>query len=63
MGKVEELLIVLLIILLLFGAKRIPDLAKSIGQSMREVRKGFNGEDSEPTSKKASGDKKTDKSS
>ena len=44
-GKVEELLIVFLIILLLFGAKRIPDLARSIGQSIREVRKGFSGED------------------
>jgi sec-independent protein translocase protein TatA len=44
MGKIEELLIVLLIILLLFGAKRIPELARNIGQSMREVRKGFNGD-------------------
>lgn len=45
-GKTEDLVIVLLIILLLFGAKKIPDLARSIGQSAREVRKGFNGEDS-----------------
>jgi sec-independent protein translocase protein TatA len=44
MGKIEELLIVLLIILLLFGAKRIPELARNIGQSMREVRNGFNGD-------------------
>lgn len=47
-GKTEDLVIVLLIILLLFGAKKIPDLARSIGQSAREVRKGFNGEDEEP---------------
>jgi sec-independent protein translocase protein TatA len=44
MGKIEELLIVLLIVLLLFGAKRVPELARNIGQSMREVRKGFNGD-------------------
>ena len=44
-GKVEELLIIFLIILLLFGAKRIPDLARSIGQSIKEVRKGFSGDD------------------
>lgn len=43
-GKIEELLIVLLIILLLFGAKRIPELARSIGQSINEVKKGINGE-------------------
>lgn len=46
-GKTEDLVIILLIILLLFGAKKIPDLARSIGQSAREIRKGFNGEDSE----------------
>ena len=46
-GKAEELLIVLLIILLLFGSKRIPELAKSIGQSVREVRKGFSGDEDE----------------
>ena len=41
---IEELLIVLLILLLLFGAKRIPELARNIGQTMREVRNGFNGD-------------------
>lgn len=48
-GKTEDLLIVLLIILLLFGAKKIPELARSIGESAREIRKGFNGESSQPT--------------
>ena len=37
MGKFEEVLIIVLIILLLFGAKKIPDLARSIGQSAKEV--------------------------
>lgn len=41
LGKTEDLLIVLLIVLVLFGAKRLPELAKSVGQSVREVRKGF----------------------
>ncbi len=52
-GKTEDLVIVLLIILLLFGAKKIPDLARSIGQSAREVKKGFSGEDEETSSKKS----------
>lgn len=56
-GKTEDLVIVLLIILLLFGAKKIPDLARSIGQSAREVRKGFNGEDEEPKDKKKTSSK------
>jgi sec-independent protein translocase protein TatA len=50
-GKFEELLIVLLIILLLFGAKRIPELARSIGQSIHEVRKGVAGDDSDDKGK------------
>jgi sec-independent protein translocase protein TatA len=33
------LLIILLIILVLFGAKKLPDLARSLGQSMKEFRK------------------------
>jgi sec-independent protein translocase protein TatA len=38
-----ELLIVLFIILLLFGAKRIPQLARSLGSGTREFRKGISG--------------------
>jgi sec-independent protein translocase protein TatA len=41
MGKAEELLLVLIIILVLFGAKKLPELSKGIAESIREVRKGF----------------------
>jgi sec-independent protein translocase protein TatA len=34
-----ELLVVLAIVLLLFGATRIPQLAKGMGQGIREFRK------------------------
>jgi sec-independent protein translocase protein TatA len=51
-GRVEELLVVLLIVLVLFGGKKIPELARNIGQSVREVKKGFSGED-EVASKQA----------
>ena len=36
----QELLIVLLILLLLFGGTRLPRLAKGLGQSVREFKKG-----------------------
>jgi sec-independent protein translocase protein TatA len=39
-----ELIIALVIILLLFGAKRIPELAKGLGTGMREFRKGSRGD-------------------
>ena len=35
---VQELLLILLIVLILFGAKRVPDLAKSLGRALREFR-------------------------
>lgn len=40
-----ELIIVLAIILLLFGGKKLPELFKSAGSSVRELRKGLNGEE------------------
>ena len=36
-----EILILLAIVLLFFGAKRIPDLARSLGRGTREFRKGL----------------------
>ena len=35
-----EWVIVILAVLLLFGSKRIPDLARSLGSSIREFKKG-----------------------
>ena len=35
-----ELLIVLVVVLLIFGASRLPSLARSLGASAREFRRG-----------------------
>lgn len=40
----QELLVVLIIILVLFGGKKIPELSRSIGGAIRELRKGIGGE-------------------
>ncbi|MFN0118833.1 MAG: twin-arginine translocase TatA/TatE family subunit [Elusimicrobiota bacterium] len=37
-----ELLVVLIIILLLFGSKRLPDLARGLGQSIKAFKEGMN---------------------
>ncbi len=45
----SHLLIVLVIILLLFGAKRIPELAKGLGTGIKEFREGvLAGDDTKP---------------
>ncbi len=36
-----EILIILFIVLLLFGGKRIPTLAKSLGSSIKSFKKGI----------------------
>lgn len=51
---VPELLIILLILLLLFGASRLPKLSKSLGESAKEIRKGFSDEPKDKDDKKKS---------
>ena len=51
-----EFIIILVIILVLFGAKKIPDLAKGIGQGIKEFKKGI--KDGEDDEKKSENDKK-----
>jgi len=38
---IPELLIILVVVLLIFGPRRLPDMAKGLGQSVREFRKGL----------------------
>ncbi len=37
---VPELLIILVIVLLFVGAKRLPDIARAMGQTIQEFKKG-----------------------
>jgi sec-independent protein translocase protein TatA len=38
----QELLVILVIVLILFGANRLPELARSLGSSVKEFKKGVN---------------------
>ena len=38
----QEIVLVLFILLLLFGAKRLPELGESLGKGIREFKQGLN---------------------
>jgi len=42
-----ELIIILAIVLLLFGSRKLPSLARSLGKSSREFKKGLQEEEEE----------------
>jgi sec-independent protein translocase protein TatA len=39
----QELMVILLIVFLIFGAKRLPELGNSLGQAIRGFKKGMEG--------------------
>jgi sec-independent protein translocase protein TatA len=43
-----EIAIVLLIVVVFFGAKKLPELGKGLGSGMREFKDGIQGKDDEP---------------
>lgn len=50
----EELIVVLIIILVLFGGKKLPELSRSIGESIKELRRGLTDPiDEKPKNKKS----------
>ena len=48
--SLPELLILLVVLLLVFGAKRLPEMGKSLGKGMREFKDAVSGTDDEPSS-------------
>jgi len=47
MPSMPELLVILAIVVLLFGAKKIPDLAKGIGKGIKDFKKAVREDDDE----------------
>ncbi len=45
--KWTEILLIFLVIMLLFGATRLPQLGSSLGSAIRNFKRGFSGEDDE----------------
>lgn len=59
--SIGEILVILLVVLLIFGAKRIPELARSLGKASREFKDARDGVltelEKEPAPKKENGEK------
>ena len=49
MGRfgVPELVLILFILLFIFGASKLPEIARSIGQSIKEFKKSMQGKEDE----------------
>lgn len=63
LGKIEIIVIIALVITLLFvGGKKLPELAKGIGQAAKELKKGFRDDDKDDDKKVADKDKDDKKS-
>ena len=56
MGRlgVTEILIILLVVLLLFGGKKIPELMKGLGSGINEFKKAAKGDEEENAASKKS---------
>jgi sec-independent protein translocase protein TatA len=57
----QELLIILVIVVLLFGAKKIPELAKGLGTGIKEFKKASNDVDKQINAKDDTAAKSNDK--
>lgn len=55
-----HLLLILLIVLIIFGGKRLPEIGEGLGKSIRSFKKAISGED-EPKDKPRSEEQKDEK--
>jgi sec-independent protein translocase protein TatA len=54
-----ELLLIAIVVLLIFGGKRIPEIMRSLGSGIKEFKKGVReGEEEKPVSQMKSGNDK-----
>ena len=51
--SIPELLIIFAVLLLLFGAKRLPEMGKSLGRGMREFKDSITGNNKDDDDEKA----------
>lgn len=47
-----EIILIVLVLILLFGGKKIPELMKGLGQGVKQFKKGLKGEEDEENTDK-----------
>ena len=52
-----EIILILAVVMLLFGAKKLPELAKGMGKSMKEFKKAVNTDDDDAPEEKPAASK------
>jgi len=53
--RMPEILLILLIVVLLFGSSRLPQIGAGLGKSIRDFKKALSGEEEKPGTPPASG--------
>ncbi len=53
--RLPELILILLIIVVLFGANKLPQIGAGLGQSIRGFKKALSGDDEKPSTPPSSG--------
>ncbi len=61
LGLNQDMLIILLIAAVIFGAKKLPELGKGLGKGIKEFKSGISGQDTEEPAPKAKEIEKNDK--
>lgn len=58
MGKlgITEILLIVVVVLILFGGRKIPELMKGLGQGVNEFKKGMAGDDKKKEEVKKEGE-------
>ncbi len=56
-----HILLILVVVLMVFGAKRLPELGRSLGSGMREFKDSITGKDEEPKQTLSAGSSENDK--
>ncbi|MPZ75110.1 MAG: twin-arginine translocase TatA/TatE family subunit [Deltaproteobacteria bacterium] len=57
---IQELLIILVIALVIFGPSKLPQIGSGLGKAIRDFKKGVSSDDSEDSEKEAKDEKSKD---